>query len=267
VLLVATCLVTACRGNQASPAAAAPSLPPAMPSVERLVVKVVASYPHDRSAFTQGLVWHDGRLYEGTGLVGASSLRLVDLASGAVQRQVDLPAEVFGEGLALAGGRLVQLTWHDGRAFFWDPATFAPLGETRYRGEGWGLTFDGTRLVQSDGSAELTFRDPVSFAPLGRLEVREDGRPVSQLNELEAVGGDVWANLWSSDELVRIEVATGRVTARVDASPLRRLAQEAAGGQPIDVLNGIAHRPEAGTFLLTGKLWPLLFEVELVPAG
>lgn len=236
--------------------------------VERLALRVVARHPHDPEAFTQGLLWHDGRLWESTGVHGSSSLRRVELASGVVEELAPLPPEVFGEGLALAGGRLFQLTWQEGRAFVWDPSGLALLEEKRYRGEGWGLAWDGERLVQSDGTSWLTFRDPASFAAVGRRQVTLDGRPLARLNELEFAGGALWANLWGSDEIVRIDPATGAVTARVDASALRSEAQAEAArlGRGIDVLNGIAWRPETGTFLLTGKLWPVLFEVEIVPA-
>ena len=266
----------AVAGGAARPATAAAPTPgaagatgTAAPGVERLAVRVVARYPHDPEAFTQGLLWHDGALWESTGVHGSSSLRRVDLATGVVEERAPLPPEVFGEGLALAGGRLVQLTWQEGRAFFWDPAGLALLEEKRYSGEGWGLAWDGARLVQSDGTSTLTFRDPVSFAALGRQQVTLGGRPLARLNELEVAGAALWANLWGSDDIVRIDPATGRVTGRVDASPLRVEAEAAAArlGRRIDVLNGIAWRPETGTFLLTGKLWPLLFEVELVPAG
>jgi glutamine cyclotransferase len=248
------------------PTAGAAATPPADPGVERLTLRVVARHPHDSGAWTQGLLWHDGALWESTGLHGRSSLRRVDLTSGRVLEQAPLPREVFGEGLALAGGRLVQLTWQDGRAFFWDPAGLALLEERRYEGEGWGLAFDGTRLVQSDGTAWLTFRDPATFAVTGRQQVTRAGRRQPMLNELEAVGGEIWANVWTTAELVRVDAATGRVTGQVDAAALWAEATATAAGAQIDVLNGIAWRPETGTFLLTGKLWPVLFEVELVPA-
>jgi len=270
LLLVCLIPLTACRGNAAARSdnetrVSAPA-PSASPAPERLTVRVVARYPHDREAFTQGLLWHAGKLYESTGLYAGSSVRRVDLASGQVEAQAPLAPTLFGEGLALVGDELVQLTWQEGRALRWSRAALALVGEHRYDGEGWGLAFDGRRLIQSDGSARLTFRDPATFAPTGTLEVTDGSRSVSLLNELELADGALYANLWTTDEIVRIDPATGRVTARIDASPLRA---ELAGQGIVDdaVLNGIAWRPETQTFLLTGKLWPTLFEVRLVPAG
>ncbi|HVS03768.1 MAG TPA: glutaminyl-peptide cyclotransferase, partial [Thermoanaerobaculia bacterium] len=172
-------------GGGGAAAGRGPAATAASPPVERLRVRVVASYPHDPDAFTQGLLWHDGALYESTGRYGRSSLRLVDLATGVPQVQVPLPRDLFAEGLALAHGRLVQLTWLNGRALVWSLDGLTPVGEHRYRGEGWGLTFDGRSLVMSDGSAVLTFRDPQSFAVERRLKVRLEGRPLRALNELE----------------------------------------------------------------------------------
>jgi glutamine cyclotransferase len=227
---------------------------------------VVARYPHDPDAFTQGLLWHDGSLYESTGLYGRSSVRRVDLASGRVEAMSSLPPGFFGEGLTLARGRLVQLTWREGIALLWEPNTLGPLGERPYRGEGWGLAFDGARLLHSDGTARLTLRDPESLAVTGELTVTDGGRPVSLLNELEWVDGALWANLWQSDELVRIDPASGVVTGRLDLAPLRAEATAQSGGA-LDVLNGVAWRPDTGTLLVTGKLWPLLFELALEPAA
>lgn len=264
-----TAALVACRGNAARVDAATPvttPTPQAVPAAERLTVRVIARYPHDREAFTQGLLWHDGKLYESTGLYGQSSIRRVDLKTGKVEAQAPLQPTLFGEGLALVGDDLVQLTWREGRALRWSRAALALTGESRYDGEGWGLTFDGRHLIQSDGSARLTFRDPATLALTSTLEVTDGGHPVSLLNELEVVDGTLYANIWTTDEIVRIDPATGRVTARIDASPLR---EELMGQGIADdaVLNGIAWRPETKTFLLTGKLWPTLFEVQLVPAG
>lgn len=229
--------------------------------VEQLRLEIVRVLPHDPGAFTQGLVWNGRTLYESTGLLGRSSLREVELETGRVVRRVALPPHVFGEGLALVEGRLVQLSWQNGLAFVWDAATFEPRGEHRYAGEGWGLCYDGRRLVMSDGSSTLAFRDPATFAETGRLGVTRDGDPVPYLNELECVGGAIYANIWQTDDIVRIDPASGRVTARIDARGLLAPAERAG----VDVLNGIAYRPETGTFLVTGKLWPKLFEVRFVP--
>lgn len=230
---------------------------------EALRVRVTRSFPHDREAFTQGLLWHDGKLFEGTGLEGRSSLRRVDLTTGTVERRRALDPDIFGEGLALAAGHLIQLSWRSGKAFVWDLASFEPVREYTYRGEGWGLCYDGRRLIMSDGTAWLTFRDPETFAPAGEVRVTREGRPVRRLNELECVDGLVYANVWMTDEIVRIDPETGHVVASIDASGLLP-ASERQGSE--DVLNGIAYRPDTGHLLLTGKLWPKIYEVELVPA-
>lgn len=230
--------------------------------VTRLRARVLAVHPHDPQAYTQGLLWKEGVVLESTGLYGASSLRRWDLESGEIYDRVALPAELFGEGLALAGDRLIQLTWREGRARVYDLASFKLLGELSYGGEGWGLCYDGHRLVMSDGSARLTFRDPETFARLGEVSVTLDGRPLPSLNELECRPEGVYANLYERDEIARIDPISGRVTALIDASGLL----VGADREGAEVLNGIAYRPETDTFLLTGKRWPKLFEVEWVPA-
>lgn len=224
---------------------------------ERLGVEVVAVWPHDPEAYTQGLVWAEGDLFESTGRYGRSKLRRVDLESGRVEAEASLADDLFGEGLARVGERLVQLTWREGRALVWSLSDLAPLAERRYAGEGWGLCHDGERLFMSDGSADLTVRDPTTFAEVERLRVTLDGRPLPRLNELECAEGWVWANVWQREWIVRIDPLGGRVTAVVDASGL--LADEER--RRADVLNGIAHAPERGTWLVTGKLWPKVFEV------
>jgi glutaminyl-peptide cyclotransferase len=254
--LRAVFLVSACLAGPACARADA-AAPPA-----RLRVQVLERRPHDPAAFTQGLEVADGVLYESTGLVGRSSLRATDAESGAVHRTVDLPAPLFGEGLTVVGDRIWQLTWKDGIAVEWDAATFAERRRIRYDGEGWGLCYDGTRLVMSDGTAQLTFRDPDTFAPTGQVTVRRAGAEQPLLNELECRDGTVWANVWQHDELVGIDPATGRVTAVVDAAGLLPAAQQPGA----DVLNGIATVPGTDEFLLTGKLWPFVFRVRFVPA-
>jgi glutamine cyclotransferase len=223
-------------------------------------VRVVAVHPHDSAAFTQGLLWHRGRLYESLGGYGSSRLREVEPATGRVVREVALPAGEFGEGLALVGERLIQLTWHEGIARVWRLEDFALLATWRYTGEGWGLTFDGRELVQSDGGATLTFRSADDFSPRRTLRVRRGGRPEAYLNELEWADGALYANVWQSDEIVRIDPASGEVVAVFDAGGLLPAAVRAE----TDVLNGIAYEPERRRFFVTGKLWPQLFEVELV---
>jgi len=233
----------------ASTAVAAPTITP----------RVIATFPHDPAAFTQGLVLHDGVLFESTGLAGESSLRRVDRSTGEVLQSVALPAEHFGEGLALFNGRFVQLTWMHGIATLRDQTTFAELGTFTYDTEGWGLCHDGRRFVMTDGSDRLTFRDSTTFEVLGSVPVQEDGVAVPRLNELECVGGHVLANVWLTDTIVHIDPETGNVLTKIDAAGLLTPA-EANGA---DVLNGIAFDAETGHYLLTGKLWPKLFEVEL----
>jgi glutamine cyclotransferase len=221
--------------------------------------RIVQRYPHDVTAFTEGLLLRNGELLESTGLLGASSLRRVTLASGQVLERVALPDTEFGEGLALAGERLIQLTWQNGVAHVYDATTLRAVERFDYSGEGWGLCHDGTRLIMSDGSDHLFFRDPLTFELQGSVSVRDQGNPVTNLNELECVGAEVFANVWLSDVIVRIDAASGQVLTTVDASALR--AVDADRGA--EVLNGIAFDPASGHFLLTGKYWPSLFEVEL----
>ena len=227
---------------------------PVLAQIER--PQIIASYPHDPDAFTQGLLLHDGRLFESTGLTGRSTLRRVTLASGAVERSVSLASNLFGEGLALVDNRLIQLTWQNQVALVYD-LDFNSLGSFDYTGEGWGICHDGVRLVMSDGTARLSFRDPESFALLGGVEVTRDGTPVTRLNELECVGRLVYANVWQTDTIVRIDPASGTVLTTIDAANLLT-ADEAAAAE---VLNGIAFDEQSGHFFLTGKLWPKLFEV------
>ncbi len=233
------------------------------PPVERLRVKVLRVLPHDRDAFTQGLVVVGGALYESTGQHGDSRVRRVDLDTGDVRTEAWLPNDLFGEGIAPVGDRLIQLTWREQRALIWSLPDLRMLGELSYQGEGWGLTSDGDRLIMSDGSDVLTLRDPKTFAPVGRIPVTLDGEPQESLNELEWAEGAVWANVWRSDRIVRIDLSSGMVTGVVDASGLLTAAER----EGVDVLNGIAWNPANGHFLITGKLWPKLFEVEFVSVG
>ncbi len=230
-------------------------------TAQQLHVQVLAVLPHDPTMYTEGLEIHDGVLYEGSGLAGQSRVRATALASSAMLREATLPADLFGEGLTIADDRLWQLTWTSGIAIERDPATLAQRRRVTYRGQGWGLCHDGHRLVMSDGSDRLTFRDPETFAPSGRLEVRLDGEPVRQLNELECAGGVIWANIFQTDRIVRINPSTGAVTGVVDASGLLSTQPQSAG----DVLNGIASIPGTDEFLITGKHWPSLFRVRFVP--
>lgn len=235
-------------------------------SVDVIGWEVVSRRPHDADAFTQGLQLDgSGRLFESTGLYGASTLRQVDPRDGRVLRQLDLPDDWFGEGLALVGEDLVQLTWNAGTATRRDADTFELLETFSYAGQGWGLCFDGERLVMSDGSDVLTFRDADTFEVLETVAVTFEGQPLSQLNELECVDDAVWANVWYRDLVVRIDPADGRVTGVLDlAGILEPHPQESVAGA---VLNGIAWDPSAGTFLVTGKRWPELIEIRLLGSG
>ncbi len=222
-------------------------------------VEVVARHPHDDSAFTQGLLWHEGELYESTGLVGRSSIRRWDLSSGQIAQRTEVP-DVFAEGLERVGDELFQLTWRDGLLLIYDRESFELKRQIEYEGEGWGLCYDGEHLIMSDGSDELSFRDPETFAVERRIQVRKVGRPVRLLNELECVDGAIWANVWQRNDIVKIDPATGNVTATVDASGLLTFAERRGA----DVLNGIAWIPERERFVITGKLWPAAFEIDLV---
>ena len=233
---------------------------PGAPAAVRKRVEVLATHPHDPAAFTQGLLLHEGALYESTGLNGRSTVRRVDLPSGTVLHSVALPRELFGEGLARVDDRLVQLTWTSGVARIYQLDTFDLLGEWRYEGEGWGLCHDGSRLVMSDGTTRLTFRDENTFAVTGSVEVKLDGQPLDELNELECANGRVYANVWRTDSIAEIDPSTGVVTAWIDASGLLSPTERSQA----DVLNGIAWDEGRRSFYLTGKLWPHLFEVRFV---
>lgn len=231
-----------------------------------LSAQEVARHPHDEGAFTQGLLWHDGWLYESTGLYGESSLRRVELETGQVDAVRYLEAEVFAEGLARVGDALVQLTWRAELAFRWPIDGFdrgdPPLAVHPYQGEGWGLCFDGERLVKSDGTPRLTFHDPEDLSRLGAVDVTLDGEPLARLNELECVAGAIWANVWYEDRIVRIDPDSGRVEAWLDLSGLLTPEQREEVG-PQGVLNGLAWRPDTETMLVTGKLWPVVVEMRI----
>lgn len=230
-------------------------------AVQRLSVRVLRTLPHDPDAFTQGLLWHDGTLYESTGRYGVSSLRRVSPRTGEVERKVPLPPELFGEGLAQVGDELVQLTWREGVARRYRLADLTVTGEWGYSGEGWGLCWDNRQFVMTDGSADLLIRDAADFKLRERRPVTLRGRPVDRLNELECAEGWVYANRLGSTTIYRIDRLTGEVTATIDAGALLR-----GDPQPEAVLNGIAYDPQTQHFYLTGKLWSHLYEVIFVPA-
>jgi glutamine cyclotransferase len=228
--------------------------------VVRYGYEVVKSWPHDREAFTQGLVVRQGSFLESTGLNGRSSLREVDIESGRILKQVTVPPAYFAEGLAVIGGRAFQLTWQNKTGFVYDADTFQKQKEFSYDGEGWGLTTDGQALLLSDGTNRIRFLDPGSFAVTRTMQVTLDGKPVEHLNELEWVRGEIFANVWQTDEVVRIDPGTGMVRGVIDFSGLLSPAERTSR---TDVLNGIAYDAERDRLFVTGKLWPRVFEVKL----
>lgn len=221
---------------------------------------VVATYPHDPAAFTQGLQWFDERLFEGTGVVGTSSIREVELTTGRVIRKQDLEAPHFGEGIVILGDKLYELTWTSGKAFVYDWKTFKRTGEFKYDGEGWGLTSDGTSLIMSNGTSKLVWRNPATFDTTKSITVTDHGTPVEKLNELEWVKGELWANVWQSDQIARIDPATGKVLGWIDLSGILS-ALDRSGKE--DVLNGIAYDAVKDRYFVTGKYWSKLFEIKL----
>jgi glutamine cyclotransferase len=241
----------------ASPLLLGASQPAAIP-VQR--AEIVRTYPHDAGAFTQGLLYADGRLYESTGLEGRSSVRHVRLEDGRVLRQVAVPPPFFGEGLVAWGDRLISLTWQHGRAFIWDKATLKKLGEWRYPGEGWALTHNGRELIMSDGTPQLRFLDPATFKERRRITVKAYGQLVPRLNEIEWVKGEILANIWMTDRIARIDPASGRVRGWIDLSAVSRRVPNRGTD---DVANGIAYDAKGDRLFVTGKHWPLLFEVRL----
>ncbi|MEP7305437.1 MAG: glutaminyl-peptide cyclotransferase [Acidobacteriota bacterium] len=224
--------------------------------------RVVHTYPHDRDAYTQGLEFVDGALFESTGLNGRSSIRKVQLETGRVLRRRDVPQAHFGEGITIWRSRMFELTWQSHVAFVYDSESFEPRGSFAYTGEGWGLTHDGTSLIMSDGTADLRFLDPTTFQERRRVRVTDAARPVSSLNELEYVNGQVFANVWTTDRIARIDPQTGRVLGWIDLAGLLS-ARDRVNGDA--VLNGIAYDEKGARLFVTGKLWPSLFEITIVP--
>lgn len=227
-------------------------------------VEVVTVYPHDPNAFTQGLEIRDGELFEGTGQYGGSSLRRVDLETGQVLQQIDLPARYFGEGITVFEDRIFQLTWQSNIGFIYDRESFEQLDTVHYSTEGWGLTHDGNRLIMSDGTSRIFFRDPETFDVLKILQVRDGERPIVRLNELEYIEGEIWANIWLTDRIARIDPETGRVVGWLD---LTGIIDPASRRNADAVLNGIAYDVETERIFVTGKLWPYLFEIRVVEAA
>jgi len=252
-------LATAAFVSAAS-ALGAQSGPGALPTYSYTVVR---TYPHDRRAFTQGLQYLDGMLYEGTGLNGESTIRKVKLETGEVLQRRDLSREHFGEGITVWKSELFQLTWQSGLAFVYDKDTFAPKRSFRYRGEGWGLTLDADSFIMSDGTDALRFLDPATFGERRRLRVTALGQPVRNLNELEYVKGEVLANVWMTDTVARIDPTNGKVVGWINLSGLLTPGEQATADAAGGVLNGIAYDAAGDRLFVTGKLWPKLFEIKL----
>ena len=235
---------------------------PANFTAVRYTFSVVNVYPHDTNAFTEGLVSENGFLYESTGLYGNSSLRRVDLETGKVLQVRTLQAQYFGEGITIVGDEIVQLTWQSHVGFVYDKATLSLLREFEYPTEGWGLTYDGKRLIMSDGTSNLYFMDPVTFKRIGQVVVHNTG-PVTELNELEYIKGAVYANIWKQKKIAVINPQTGQVTAWIDLTGI----QDSRNQNPNNVLNGIAYDTNGDRLFVTGKMWPHIFEIKLIPSA
>jgi|SRR5262245_5835063 len=223
--------------------------------------EIINTYPHDPAAYTQGLVYQQGSLYESTGLNGQSSFRKIDLKTGKILKKVDLEPQFFGEGLTLLDGRAYQITWQTQHGFVYQLETFELIKTFRYLGEGWGLTHDGTSLIMSNGSNYISYLNPGTFAPHRVISVTDGGQPIVNLNELEFIKGEIWANVWMTDRIARIDPGSGRVIAWIDLKGL--LTPEDRPADPGGVLNGIAYDRENDRLFVTGKLWPKLFEIRL----
>jgi glutaminyl-peptide cyclotransferase len=235
-------------------------LPIPSPPVKDYTYRVINAYPHDGNAFTEGLVFDNGILYEGTGRYGSSFLRKVDLMTGAVQQSQNLASQYFGEGITVFKQNIIQLTWKSNLGFVYDKDSFDIIRQFSYPTEGWGITQDGERLIMSDGTSTLHFLNPDTFSPVGAVKVEDGDVPVTQLNELEYIQGTVYANIWQSDKIVMINPENGKVTGWID---LKGLLQARNYAGKADVLNGIAYDSRSDRLFVTGKLWPYLFEIQL----
>lgn len=223
-------------------------------------VKIINVYPHDREAFTQGLFYHEGFLYESTGLHGKSSLRKTDLKTGKIIKKIALPDQYFAEGITLHKNKIYQLTWTNQLMFVYDSGNFKRIRAIKYSGEGWGITSDGQKLFMSDGSAKITCRDPDTFAVKSVLHVADGKTVISGINELEYIGGEIWANIFMEDIIARISPSTGEILGWVDLTPLYSMMNKYEG---IDVLNGIAYDEKKERIFVTGKYWPYIFEIRI----
>jgi glutaminyl-peptide cyclotransferase len=235
---------------------------PEIPGEILYTYRVIHTYPHDPDAFTQGLFYCNGYFYESTGLYGRSSLRKINPADGAIKKQIDLHPEIFGEGITASDDRIIQLSWREHQGFVYDKDSFLLIDTFTYPNEGWGIVSDGEHLIMSDGTSELTFLHPLTFTPIRKLKIFDSNGPVNSLNELEYINGKIYANIWLTDYIVIIDPATGRITGRINLSGL--LNPGDYPGREIDVLNGIAYDKDNKRLFVTGKLWPKIFEIELI---
>jgi len=226
--------------------------------------KVINTYPHDRSAFTEGLVFEDGVLYEGTGLHEYSTLRRVELETGEILQIRELSSQFFGEGVTLYGNKIIQLTWQSHIGFVYDKYSFKLLQEFNYPDEGWGIAHDGKHLIMSDGTATLHFLDPETFEEISQIEVSANNIPVTRINELEYIQGEIYANIWQTERIARIDPLTGQVIGWID---LKGILSPEDDSETVDVLNGIAYDIKNSRLFVTGKFWPKLFEIELIRQG
>ena len=265
LLALALSLTTPACAQQTAPAPADAgnnTAEAAEPPVVNYSYRIVNTYPHDQHAFTQGLFYLNGNLYESTGQVGQSTIRKVHFEDGRVLQSVPIPPGLFGEGIVNFGNEIVSITWQGGNGYRWDLATLRRTGEWHYSGEGWGLTQNGTDIIMSDGTSAIRFLDPVTLNERRRITVTLQGTELTELNELEWVNGEIFANIWQTPRIARIDPNSGRVTGIID---LTGLANENTA-TPDAVLNGIAYDPQTRRLWVTGKLWPRLYEIELLPA-
>ena len=258
ILVIAlVALFAGCVENKAPLHTPTPYLPDTAPVY---TYKILNTYPHDQKAFTEGLIFEDGYLYEGTGIQGESTLRKVDLETGEVLKVYRLPTQFFGEGVTIWEDTLIQLTWQSRIGFVYDKESFLLLREFTYPTEGWGITHDGKHLIMSDGTSTLYFLNPETFEEVRRIEVRDAGRLITHLNELEYIQGEIYANVWLTNRIARISPETGCVVGWIDLEGLLSTEDRL---QPVDVLNGIAYDATRDRLFVTGKYWPKLFEIKL----
>lgn len=230
-------------------------------SVQKYSYTVINTYPHDPKAYTQGLVYDQGFLYEGTGLIGQSSIRKVELETGKILKQIKIPDEYFGEGITIKDNKIIQLTWQSKKGFIYDKKNFNKIDEFNYPIEGWGITHDGSRFIMSDGTSKIYFLNSEDLHIDKSIEIKDGDKTISQLNELEFIKGEIYANIWQTDQIAKISTKTGKVTGWID---LTGLLKKGDSQQPVDVLNGIAYDSQKDRLFVTGKLWPKLFEIKLI---